>query len=464
LAEPLLLRLRRWLEEPVDAASLVALRVGFGLLMAGGAARFVLSGWVDTLFVQPRFHFHYPGFHWLEPWSSAGLVYAHYAVIFASALGMAFGAFYRVSGALFVLSFASAQLWDLTNYLNHYYLAVLLGGLLTVLPAHRCFSVDAWRKPALRSSTVPRAAIALLRFQVGCVYFYAGLAKLGADWLLHGQPLGIWLSQRDELPFLGALAHIPAAPVVMSWAGFLYDLTIPLWLSLPKIRLAAYVVLLVFHGVTWALFEIGLFPFIMSLSALIFFSPGWPRGLLHRLRLRASARCPEESPRSSAAAPARRLPTFTYALAALYCATQLLVPLRHFAVGGQVLWDEVGMRWSWKVMVRSKKGSVTYRVREKGGSRDREVNPLEYLEMRQLNEMASQPDMILQLARHIARDRERFGETPLEVRADVFVSLNGRRAQRLIDPHVDLATARDAVWQVPSWVLPPPTTPPLAAR
>ena len=43
---------------------------------------------------------------------------------------------------------------------------------------------------------------------------------------------------------------------------------------------------------------------------------------------------------------------------------QLLLPLRAHLYGGNVLWHEQGMRFSWRVMVREKNGSVTFIVRE----------------------------------------------------------------------------------------------------
>ena len=48
--------------------------------------------------------------------------------------------------ALFFLGFAYVQLVDVATYLNHYYLALLLAGLLAISPAGRAFSIDAWRK------------------------------------------------------------------------------------------------------------------------------------------------------------------------------------------------------------------------------------------------------------------------------------------------------------------------------
>ena len=155
-----------------------------------------------------------------------------------------------------------------------------------------------------------------------------------------------------------------------------------------------------------------------------------------------------------------RLPRLALAVAGVWCAVQVLVPLRCHVLGDDVLWDEAGMRFSWRVMVREKSGSLSYRVtlpseNGAGGGRVVIVNPHDWLSHRQVNEMVGQPDMILQLARAIRDDFARRGLT-VEVRADSLVSLNGRPAVRFIDPTVDLARERDVIGRH-HFVLPAPT-------
>jgi hypothetical protein len=135
------------------------------------------------------------------------------------------------------------------------------------------------------------------------------------------------------------------------------------------------------------------------------------------------------------------------------------MPLRFLAFGGNVLWHEQGMRFSWRVMVREKNGSLTYLVREKITGRVRHVSPRNYLTRIQEREISTQPDLILQLGHHIRDDFERRGFGPVEVRVDAFVSLNGRKLARLIDPDVDLGSIEDGVGRAP-WVLPAPTEAP----
>lgn len=430
------------LNRPVDLASLAAFRIVFGLVLFVGQVRFLFSGWIEAQYVRPTYFFKYAGFEWVQVWPQWGL-YLHFGALAVLAACITLGLFYRPAAILFAVGFAYTRLMDVTNYLNHEYLEVLLVGLMALMPLHGMWSLDARRRPDVRRESLPAWMRYTLILQVGLVYFYAALAKLNADWLLHGQPLSIWLAARTETPVFGALFAQPWAPVVMSWAGFLYDLTIPLWLLWPKTRRAAYVVVLGFHSMTAVLFDIGMFPFIMSAATWVFFAPSWPR--------RVGAPTPAVEPGRA------RTPRLALAAVGVYCAVQVLLPLRHFASDGDVLWNEVGMRFSWKVMVREKNGALTYHVTDPRTGRRWQVNPKRYLEWRQLSEMSGQPDLVAQLAWHVERDFQARGVPDPEVRAEVWVSLNGRTPQLMLDPSVDL-TRPPA--DPGAWILPAPTEPP----
>ena len=131
------------------------------------------------------------------------------------------------------------------------------------------------------------------------------------------------------------------------------------------------------------------------------------------------------------------------------------------------------MRLAWKVMVREKHGSVTFHVRDRASGRSVEVPPRRYLTAKQEREMAAQPDLILALARRIGRD---LGD--VEVRAEAWVSLNGRPAQLLVDPARDLTRVDDDLgpkrgfslgppvnrWSLSVLLSPPPPSPTTALR
>jgi len=441
------------LSEPVDIAWLGALRVLFGVTMCISMLRSIAYGWVDSFFVTPPFHFKYYGFAWLHPLPRVGMHLVFWSLA-GLALLIALGLWFRVAAWLFALGFAYLQLLDVTTYLNHYYLATLLSFLLALSPADRWFSLKARREPAYAREQVPRVWHLLFRFQVGVVYTFAGLAKAHGDWLLHAQPLRIWLASRADLPLLGWMFHFDGVALAMSWAGFLFDSFVIWFLLWRRTRALAYAAVLVFHTLTRTLFPaIGMFSAIMVMVALVFFPAAWPRRVMRALHVPLPALAP------SARDSLGRVPAWARAAVLVYCLLQLLIPLRFLAYGGDVRWHEQGMRFSWRVMVREKNGSVTFEVRQKSSGKRWLVFPRAYLTRHQELEMSGQPDLMLQLARHIQADYARRGYGEVEVRADAIASLNGRRRQRLIDPDADLTRVEDGFSKA-AWILPAPTDPP----
>lgn len=458
-----LARLERTLLARVDVAWLAAFRVLFGVALAVSMQRFLAYRWVDTLLLAPRFRFHYLGFAWVEP-LPAGQMHALFWALMGLALAVAAGVAFRVTAPLFALGLTYVQLVDVSTYLNHYYLAGLLAWLLAISPASRAFSVDAWlarRRGREVDETAARAWLVLFRAQIAIVYVFAGLAKLQSDWLLHGQPLGIWLGARTDLPVLGRLFVLPGVPLAMSWAGFLFDTTIVLWLSWRRTRPFAYAVVLTFHALTRLIFDIGMFPVIMSCAALMFFEPSWPRRLMARFTRRDESY--REAGRRGDGGSGEVWRRFAFLLGAVYLGIQVLLPLRCHLEGGNVLWHEQGMRFSWRVMVRAKGGATTFLVRSKESGRELHVSPREFLAPHQENEMAGQPDLVLQLAHHVGRVYSARTGEPVSVHVDSKVSLNGRPAAPMIDPRIDLLTVQDGLGPL-SWVLPSPSGPPPATR
>lgn len=411
-------RATRRLAEPVDGASVAVFRALFGVLMFVGVVRFFAHGWITEQYVAPQFFFTYAGFGWVKPWPGWGM-YLHFAALGALALCIAVGFHTRVSMALFFVGFTYVELLDKTNYLNHYYLVSILALLMTMMP--------------LAESRLPRWCLLALRLQVGLVYFFAGVAKLRPDWLIAAQPLTVWLAARSDIALVGPVLAWPATAHFASWFGALFDLTFPFFMLHTRTRKAAFAVGVVFHAATGVLFELGMFPWIMICAALLFFEPSWPRRLVASRPLTALQRF--IAPR--AAATERRLSPLMAAALAVFFLLQALLPLRKHLHPGDVAWTEEGIRFAWHVMLMEKAGVVWFRVHDVDTGRDYQVSPRDYLVPRQQKMMSTSPDMIAQLAHHIADDFRARGHAHVEVYAEAYAALNGRRSAPLL-AQVDL--------------------------
>ena len=441
---------------PVSGASVAVFRFAFGAIALLAIVRLFAHGWIDELYVTPLHHFNYPGFGWVAPWPGWGM-YLHFAVLGVLSVFIAIGYRYRLSIALFILGFTYAELIDRATYLNHHYWMIIAALLMSFLPLNRMLSVDAWRNPQIRSDTVKSWVLWMLRFQVGVVYVFAGIAKLNPDWLLHAQPLRIWLYQHGDMPVVGPLLHELWVAYAMSWAGALFDLTIVGWLLWNRTRLWAYVALVAFHLATWLLFpKLGIFPWLMIAGATVFLRPDWPLRLPRTLPVRWVRSVNSDPEDAEERDQSIRRPLVVYAAAVVlgaFVMVQVLVPLRHFAYPGNVRWTEEGYLFSWRVMLTEKIGLVHYRVQDGDSGESWLVTPDDYLTPLQVERMSFQPDLILQTAHIVADDFAERGYKGVDVRAEAFVSWNGRPNGRLIDPDVDLAKVESSL-APKKWILP----------
>ncbi|MEX2295537.1 MAG: HTTM domain-containing protein [Gemmatimonadota bacterium] len=464
-----------WNGHPVSPLPLVAFRLVFGLLAFAGAVRFVAKGWVEMLYLEPEFLFTYAYLDWIRPLPGNWL-YLVFGVQAVSALLIAAGRLYRPAAVAYFVSFTYVELLDKTTYLNHYVLVSFVAFLLIFLPLDRWGRLE-WggngrgpagepggegrakpREDEARSRRAARAApgwIAnALRIQIGIVYLFAGLAKLNPDWLFSALPLRIWLSSRTGTPLLGALFDEPWVAFAMSWGGAAFDLSIPFLLSWKRTRPWAYLAVVGFHGATALLFPIGMFPWIMIGATLVFFE-GDELARVARVWRRAEGMRDAPARNRACLTPEVRLIPCVRPILAAFFAIQLFLPLRHLAYPGDVLWTEEGYRFSWRVMLLEKAGMVLYRVTDPASGRSWDVSPGDHLTMQQAKQMAFQPDMILDFAHHLAERLADVGMSGVEIRADAYVSVNGRPGALLVDPRVDLARMPRGL-APKGWILPAP--------
>lgn len=437
-------------DKTVSIAPLITFRIVFGLLMFLSIVRFWWNGWIQSIYVEPKFHFTYVGFEWVQSLGSLGM-HLLFLCIAVSSLMILLGLFYRLATILFFISFTYVELIDVTTYLNHYYFISLVAFLLIFLPANKDYALDMRLHPEQRRLTVPAWCVGILRFQMAVVYVFAGIAKLNPDWLLEALPMRIWLPGKTHLPIVGSLMYETWVAYLFSWFGAVYDLLIAFFLLNKKTRPYAFAFVLIFHIATAIFFPaIGMFPYVMIANSLIFFSANFHQKLQSYLpfynnRLKNLASNPQ---------PYRF--HFNYLIKAalyVYIAFQLIFPFRYLLYPGHLFWHEEGFRFSWRVMLMEKSGAAYFTVKDKISQQKLEVNNREFLTPLQEKMMSTQPDLIVKYAHHLAKEYKKKGMQQPAVYGEIYVALNGQRSRLFIDSSVNLA-AEKVGWQHYSWVLP----------
>ena len=283
---------------------------------------------------------------------------------------------------------------------------------------------------------------------MGIVYVIAGIAKLNTDWLIHAEPMRTWLPSKSHLPLIGKFMYEEWVAYLFSWFGAVYDLFIVFFLLNKKTRPFAYCFVLVFHIATAIFFPaIGMFPYIMIVSSLIFFSAEFHERLLSVFRKNDNAQALPDRPYKFFS------PSLIHGFIVLYVLIQLLIPFRFLLYPGNLFWHEEGYRFSWRVMLMEKAGAAYFTVRDKKQNASVAINNAAFLTPLQEKMMSTQPDMIVKYAHYLAAEYKKKGMADPEVYAEVYVTLNGQRSKLFIDSTVNLAKEQTG-WMHYQWVLP----------
>jgi hypothetical protein len=446
-----------FLFDPVPAYSLTFLRIFWGLVMAYEVSTFMRYEYSKTYvqLVQPRFMFKYCGFEWIPRLSfEAWKVYLWVMMGLCGCFTV--GLFYHFAAVAYFLMFTALYLTDMTFYLNHFYLIICLCATLAVMPANRHFSLDALLFPSRvkPSMYVPRWTIDLMRFMIAVVYVHAGIAKMNEDWI-RGEPLNHWVPSRcrkSSTAMCEILLH-PLVPLAMSWAGLLWDTFAPVFLyAKGNLRWLGFAASTFFHVSNKLVFNIGVFPWVMLTITMTFFEPDWPISLgeaLGFLSRKARQAWPEAPRPHRGPYTLRQLAVLAMMLS--WGAFHTFYPLRHYMYPGDVTWNEMGHRYSWRMKLRDKAGMTKFFVTVRHGEEAEDVEtflaPLDkLLNGRQIRKMAGRPELIHLTADYIADVvQERAGVRP-EVRAVVVASVNFRQPQYMVNATVDLAAIEPWTW------------------
>ncbi len=487
------------LTTPKSILNLALFRIAFGCIMLWEVYRYVADKRIYRYWLKPIYHFTYEGFDWVQPWSGDWM-YWHMYFIGLLAILIIVGLFYRVAAALFFLFFSYTFLLEQAKYLNHLYLVCLVSFLMIFIPANKNYSLDARIWKGIKTDYVPAWTIYLMAFQIGIAYFLGGVAKLNADWLIYAEPMKHWIRPKTDFPFIGHLFDQAWVAYGMSWSGLLLDLLAPILLCFRPTRPFMFAALFLFHLINDRLFSIGIFPWFMILATILFFPHDWfikfraaikNKTLHHRFYILAGAiifmficyyfhrpfdwvpiviggiagslltwlfldlRHPTIVPlpkNSKRVIPAFTIHSVTVGLIGLWCLIQIIFPLRHYFIPGNVSWTEEGHRFSWHMKLRSKNCKINFFVYDPATKQKQHVDLNKILEPWQIAKMKSRPYMILQFAQYL---QNLFGNRgkKIEIRVEASAQLNYRAFQPFIASNVDISKQHFSEFSHNHWIL-----------
>lgn len=432
--------LNNWLFKHIDNSSLIVFRIIFGLLCFLESVGAIFTGWVKKTLIDPNFTFNFIGFDFLQPLPGNGMYY-YYAIMGIFGLLIMIGYKYRFSMLAFTIMWSATYLMQKSSYNNHYYLLMLLSGIMVFLPANAYASIDAKMNPEIKSYSIPQWCRWFIILQLFIVYTYASVAKLYPDWL-DTSVIELMMKGKKDYVIVGDLLQHKWLHYALSYGGILFDgLIVPLLLYKPT-RKYAFIASIFFHLFNSFIFQIGIFPYLSLAFSLFFF----PAEKIQKLFLKR---------KPFYTASAIKIPNYRSLLVLvclIYFIIQIGLPLRHHFIEDNVLWTEEGHRLSWRMMLRVKSGQTSYWAENKDTGKRTFINLNAYLSKKQMRSASTKPDVMWQFAKRLKEDFKNKGED-VAVYIDSKVSVNGKPYKTLINSDIDIASIEWEVFKHSEWIL-----------
>lgn len=433
--------LNKSLFKHIDNSALIVFRIIFGLLCFLESVGAIFTGWVKNTFVNPQFTFSFIGFEWLQPLPGNGM-YVYYAVMGMFGLFVMLGYKYRLSMLSFTLMWTATYLMQKSSYNNHYYLLMLISSIMVFMPANKYASLDVKHNPEIKSFSMPQWCRWVIVLQLFIVYTYASVAKLYPDWL-NTSIIELFMKHKQDYILVGPWLQEKWVHYVLAYGGILFDgLVVPLLLYRPT-RKYVFMVAVFFHLFNSIIFQVGVFPYLSLAFCLFFFEPE----TIRRLFLK------KKPLYSEAKVVFPKYKNLWITIFSIYFVVQIALPLRHHFIEDNVLWTEEGHRLSWRMMLRTKSGQISFWAENKQTGKREPVKLSSYLTPKQKRSVSTKPDVIWQFAQRIKQAYKTKGKD-VAVYVNCKVSVNGKPYKRLIDPEVDLASVPWQWFRHSSWILP----------
>jgi len=369
----------------VDNGTLILFRIVFGFLLFFHSFIFITNGSVNEYFIKPSYIFTFIGFEFLQPLHGNGMYY-YFLLLAVLGLMIMAGLFYRLSIIMFCLMWQVVYLMQKTNYNNHYYLMLLLCYIMICVPAHRYFSLDVLRRPAIKKLTCPQWVYFLFIAQVTILYFYSAMNKLNPGWLSGSFYESLYLFKRS-FPLLGSLYGYGWYKIFIVWGGLMFDLLVCPLLLWKKTRKISFITACFFHLFNSYVLSIKIFPYLCIGLFIFFLDPVKVSSIFFRKKRNGIIQ-------TEAGEPNRVIWPVVYLLTS-YLLIQVVLPLRPLFFPGNTSWTEEGHRMSWRMMLANKRGEIHFVARDSATGKEWK-NLEQRLTQRQIGMLAIRPDITRQ--------------------------------------------------------------------
>jgi vitamin K-dependent gamma-carboxylase len=431
-----------------DGFGLELFRKLFVMILIYQSYSFYKANYLEAGILAPRFLFCFQPFTFLNG-TPEGLIKVLFALFMFAPIGMFFQKIFRISTLIYLISFSFFVLVEQSYFNNHFYLIILLCGIwLFYKPYGNGFNsqIQGW---------LP----ILFQFMIVLVYFYGGLAKLNADWLIRQEPVRTMLALNAQSTLIKGAHQSELVIAYYTYGGAIFDLVIGFLLIYRRTLWLGVALNVLFHLNNAFVFnigeggDIGIFPAFMIASNVLFIPPEILKNWLRKIGIAATEKqVAKQAVTDMPAIPTRRI---KWALI-IFITLQVLLPFRYLLVGKDVDWTGQQQFFSWRMKVHSKKvdAQFFYKASEIDSLRPYPLGRI--INTMQIRQMGQHANMVWQFVQFMKSDlRKKEGLTDPIIEANIRVAFNGRDFQNFVRPGTNLAKAEFSAWKRPDWIEPP---------
>lgn len=404
-----------------------AFRMAWGILMALHIGHELFTGSCIPRYSDSYLHFTYSGFGWVQPLPELLLKPVMWLAL-ASAIMVALGLLFRLSALVFFLVYSYLFLIDLSYYNNHYYLMLLVSGIIIFLNMNRSLALDALIFK--RTGPSPLWQRRLLAFHIMLVYFFGGMSKLFNPEWMSGEAMSEMLASRMAVIGMNPSQQtMTLLAQTMTYGGVAFDLAIGGILLWRRAFWFGAIGVILFNLTNAFTFNIGVFPYIMMAGLLLFV------------------------PQKEAAASTVTKGWIRPLVLVPYIVLQLLLPLRHLLIPGDSFWTSEGYLFSWNMKPGTKAVDATFFIRDKQTGLSYTIDPREHLSPPAYLALGKYPLVVPQFAQFLRGKASSWLIASPMVTADVKVSRNSGPYLHVVRPDMDLSEVKFRPWRRNTWII-----------
>lgn len=460
-------KLLHFLFKPKDASIVATFRIIFGCFMTYQVFNFIKIDFVFQFMTGPEILFPYQELSFLKPLSKSTLKILNLGLLF-SAIFITIGFLYRYAMIFFFVVFTYFIFIDTTLYNNHLYLIALIAFVMIFINADKKYSVKSILSKNKKLNFIPVWNQYLLIFLISLPYFFGGIAKLSPNW--HNTNLSQIILDSSRGSFLNSMFSDHILSLLIIYGGIIYDLLIVFILLNKRTRIIGVILVLIFNLTNnFILFnDIGIFPFFMICSTILFFNTTKLSRFLERLfnkkvnkeELNEIEETIEENEIEKSENPPELKWNLSKKLVSLliilFVIFHLAMPFRYLLYTDNPEWTGIGSRFSWRMKMQSKEitdFNVTMTDKLSGDVMDIDIAP--FLTTNQAAHIADDPYNLIYLAKYLKQKAlKKYKNVEPTINIDLKVKFNGLPTQAIFPNTLELTQIDENNNTDDSWMLP----------